>query len=274
MSAIRKDIIIFFLFVSLIIGVFASVAQNDYGMQIIGYACFGFALLCFYQAIYITGIPASQHSLSVRRVENATLGLIFLLFGFRAFFIWLPQGETIFLLATAVLTICYIYYLSVLWKMYKESRSLKLGVTSLYLAICLFLASLTIAQHSTSISFVFGVSAFVIALGFFTYFGIFRPQTIFNLETVKVIPELFSFKTNARLLVIMLLGISIFMGLNQAKLIPSLYAGNQPSKYLELITLAESGVDQRVDGKYQHERYIDAYNHFIQNRKEDSSKIE
>ena len=57
---------------------------------------------------------------------------------------------------------------------------------------------------------------------------------------------------------------SLYIGLNKVNLIPAIYSDEYPRAYFELVNRAESGEEELVDGRYQHDRFQEEYEKFIE----------
>ena len=53
------------------------------------------------------------------------------------------------------------------------------------------------------------------------------------------------------------------MGLTKINIIPKMYSDEFPQEYFELVNRAEMGLEDPVDGVYQHEKFKEMYDTFV-----------
>ena len=83
----RYNVVYYVLFLAVTMGAFASMAQNSYGMKLMGLVCLGFCLTFLYELFF--SVPKLQDlSLKSKRwfsLELVALNFLALLFFFRSF---------------------------------------------------------------------------------------------------------------------------------------------------------------------------------------------
>ena len=100
----RYATVYYLLFVLLVMGAFASMAQNAYGLKICGIACLGFALTFLHEMFFTPRQSDDQLvSLWIFYVELIFLSVIALVFLFRNFSIDLPFSDTLLTVSLTVL---------------------------------------------------------------------------------------------------------------------------------------------------------------------------
>ena len=96
----------YLLFVLLVMGAFASMAQNNYGMRLLGIVSLVFGVLFAIQFFIIWKKKSKKNIFSL--VELASMSLIALLFTMRVFYIRFPLVEWLFVAAVMVLFFVYL----------------------------------------------------------------------------------------------------------------------------------------------------------------------
>jgi len=90
----KLNVIYLFLFILLVMGSFASMAQNSYGLKILGGVAFVFALL--FIAEFVTSLKRKENEDLFAILEPLCLFILSLLFGLRIFYIHFDYVELVF----------------------------------------------------------------------------------------------------------------------------------------------------------------------------------
>src|ERR1700712_4471045 len=98
--------IYYLLTVLLIMGGFASMAQNSYGLPIIGAVCMAFGLMFFIQ--FIQALRAKEPNRTEQAIEFFVLFILALIFTLRTLQIYFPFIEWMFIAAAVVLALNYL----------------------------------------------------------------------------------------------------------------------------------------------------------------------
>ena len=130
----------YLLFVLLIFGAFASMAQNDYGIKILGGAAFVFGLLFLLQLL---GELRSKHKTDVVAVaELFGLTVIAIILSMRVFYIRFPFVEIVFGFAGLVLLAAYSLRLFRTWRnLQTKSRAMAILLVMFHGSILCYVAS-------------------------------------------------------------------------------------------------------------------------------------
>lgn len=252
----------------LIIGLFAAMARNTYGFTFIGVACFGLAFLYLSQLSW--KLIGDHFTIEKKDFlffpELLLLALLLMLFGFRAFYIYLPGGAFIFIGVVCLLLIVYLTIgYGVFAETKKESLAMAWNMVSFFSSILLFLISmLTVAVAYWSQ--IFGAMAILVSIPFL--YSVVRQV---KYECQYKIISLFQFvadsKNKAGLIFIFFASSAIYTGLASSNIIPAIENASKPNTYIELINNAESGKEKPIDGQYQHEAYRQAMEKFLEHHK-------
>src|SRR5688572_24731985 len=101
----RFNSVYYLLFILLILGAFASMAQNRYGLKIIGFVAFAFGFMFLVGLISLLKRKEKPSLASI--LEFICITVVAIIFGFRVFYIHFPFIEWIFVLACACLVVIY-----------------------------------------------------------------------------------------------------------------------------------------------------------------------
>lgn len=234
-------------------------AQNDYGLTVISWACFLFAFMFLLELAQNISTKTWDKIL-----ELIGLSSLAILFGLRALYIYFPSVEIVLVLTSAILIFIYVLH-GIKKSSYvgTENRRIKNLITLYYASIVIFTLSIGIAVFVASITEVLGILAAAL-LGLFilgTYLN--RKQMLDGVE-IKTPQYLRKIAGNSVVLMTGYLLISIYSGLYMIGVLPPLYTDEIPHTYIELINDAETGVEKPIDGVYKHEVYKEAYDTFIE----------
>src|SRR6187431_3330124 len=139
----KLNVIFLFLFILLIMGAFASMAQNSYGLKIMGGVAFVFALVFLVEFISVFRKKDNRDMYTL--AEPACLFILSIVFGLRVFYIHFSYIELLFGAAGAILVLIYFRKMMIRFRHYRHRNNfLALLVLFFHLSIILFLVSLTL----------------------------------------------------------------------------------------------------------------------------------
>ena len=251
----------FLLFVLLIMGSFASMAQNSYGLKILGGVAILFGLTFLVRAIEI--LTKNDNADIYAVVELFSLLLLSLIFTLRILYIHFPYIELIF--AFAGMALMYVYLRKMILQFqYLKSRNALLAITvlSFYLSIVLFLVSMIAAPFFQTFSFITGGIAFALLIAFLVA-GFFVRNILIEGEKVSAF-RLVTHTRDCSIIVITLFFLfSLYTGLTSIGAIPRIYSDEYPQAYLELVNKAESGNETPLNGRFRHQDFKQKYDEFV-----------
>ena len=254
-------------FIALIlVGLFAMMAQNGYGYTLMGTACFGLALL--YVAQVSWKLFEDFSSLEKKDIfgfaELFLLASLLLLFGMRAFYIRPPYIDLIFIVTCGLLVAVYFLIASgIFTAAKKENPELARNVFFFYSSILLFLLSLGTRIVNQSWSSVIGGLGFLASVPFLIAL-VRKRQFEYSGKTISIVQLITGSKNKAGLLFLFFASSALYTALAYTKIIPTIENSAKPKDYIELINNAETGKEKPVDGKYQHEKYKEAMDKFLE----------
>lgn len=252
----------YLLFILLVMGTFASMAQNSYGLQIIGCVAFSFGLIFLVQLL-----GAARHADkmdTMDRTETACLFFLAVILGMRVFYIHFPMVEWIF--SGAGILLGYIY-LRRMQRRYKDlqskNRLLSIFILLFHSSLVLFIVSLLLAPFIPEISSVAGITAFLLLL-IFIVAGWLRREMIVDGESLSAFIVVKKFKDHSIVIATLFILFSLYAGLNKAGLLPGIYADEFPQAYYKLVDDALSGREKSENGQYRYQAFEAKYDQFIQ----------
>ena len=161
----KHNPIYYLLFILLIMGAFASMAQNSYGLKIMGGVAFAFGLVFIIE--FVSVLRKEEKADVFTLVEMACLFLLSIIFGLRIFYIRFPYIELIFGMAAILLALVYLRKMTL---RFRESQAknafLAMFVLVFHLSIVLFLFSLAMVPFVPRIAEVTAAVALVLLLSF------------------------------------------------------------------------------------------------------------
>lgn len=251
----------FLLVVLLIMGAFASMAQNSYGFTIIGSVAIAFGLIFLYQAIVIASKKMSRKIIPV--IEMLSLSVMSFIFALRIFHVYFPHVELIFGTAGLALSVIYLTAMVKRFREFRNSGFYPALLTAFYYsAIIIFILAMMFAPYIPWLSRAAGLISFILMI-LFAIGGAFTFNFSKDGEERSVYTFINHFRDRSVLLFSLFFLISVYVGLNSVGVLPGLYSDEYPQAYFELIRKAETGGESPVNGKYEHEEFRERYNEFL-----------
>jgi hypothetical protein len=251
----------YLLFILFVMGAFASMAQNDYGLKIMGGVAFVFSFLFLFQLIDILRKNGKKDMLVI--AELTGLMILSAIFGLRVFYIHFPYVEYLFSATALLLALVYLRKLLLRFRQYKtRSNLLAFLVLVFHLSIILFLLSLAAVPFAQKTSVFLGFGALVLLL-FFMLRGFFRGELLVEGEHMTAFKMVKQFKDHSIIIISLFLLFSLYVGFNRIGLLPGIYSDEFPQAYYELVDRAASKKEKPVDGRYKHEEFKKKYDQFL-----------
>lgn len=262
----RKYITIFYLlFILLVMGTFASMAQNSYGLKIMGGVAFLFGLVFIVEFISI--LRKNDEKDRFVLIELACLCLLSVIFGFRVFYIHFPYIELLFGAAATLLALIYLMEMILRFRHFqKKNKLIAIVVIVYHLSIILFLGSLAMIPFAPKIAEFTGAAALIL-LAVFIIAGLFLKDLLVDGENISVFKIIRRFKGHSIIIVTLFLLFFLYVGFNRIGVLPDIYSDEFPRAYFELVDKATSKKEKPVDGKYKHEEFLEKYQRFLRHHK-------
>src|SRR5687767_9826830 len=175
--------IFYLLFILLVMGAFASMAQNSYGLKIMGAVAFIFGIVFIVKLVTVLRIKEENDIYIL--LEFAGLSLLSIIFGLRVFYIRFPNIEFLFGAIAVLLALVYMRKMILRFRHFKPKNSFLANLVLVFhFSIILFLISLATVPFFPEISEYTGVVAFILLLVFIVV-GFLRRQSIVDGENVS-----------------------------------------------------------------------------------------
>ena len=266
----KTNPIYFLLFILLIMGSFASMAQNSYGLKLIGGVVFVFALVFLVE--FITVLQKNGKKDIAALIETACLFILLIIAGCRIFYVHFPFIEWLFGAAAALLLFIYVQKMLVRYRVLKTKNNWLAIVTIIFhCSIILFLFSLLLAPFAQNIAAVSAIVAFVLSLIFIAA-GLIRKNLLVEGEIISAFPMVRKYKDHSIIIISLFFLSVLFAGLNRVGMLPDLYSDEFPSAYNQLINTSSSEKEKPVNGKYKYELFMEQYQLFLKHNKARNKK--
>jgi hypothetical protein len=250
----------YLLFMLLVFGAFASMAQNDYGIKILGLVAMAFSILFFIQFIRIIQ-NAGRHWLDV--LELGSLVVLSSIMAMRVYYIRFSFVEVVFGMAGFTLMLTYVIKNIQSWNNLKQhQKMLAILVGCFYGSLVLYIMSMVTVPFFPVIAVPAGVAAFILFLLFILQ-SYLRNDLLLEGEKITGFSYVLKFKDRSVVLLSLFVLFTAYMGLTKVDLLPEMYSDEYPQAYYELVKQAETGKEKRVNGKFKHELFKERYDQFV-----------
>lgn len=234
-------------------------AQNDYGIKILGLVAFTFSLLFIIQFIL--------HLQEKDKLFDLTeLGSLFILSGIlamRVYYVRFAFVEVLFGVAGFLLIIVYAFKLSYSWKtLSARNKTMAILVALFHGSIILYVVSMVTVPFIPQLAEPTGGTAFVLLLAFVVA-SMLNREVLLEGEKVTGLSYVLKFKDRSIVLLTLFVLFTAYMGLTKFDILPKMYSDEYPQAYLELVKQAEVGREEPVNGKYKHEEFKELYDQFV-----------
>jgi hypothetical protein len=254
----------YLLFVLLIMGAFASMAQNDYGIKVLGVVAVAFSLLfCVQLALFF--IEKADTKDKSDAIELVCLILLSAILALRVFYIRFPFVELLFGGAGLLLVLLYARKMIKSYLINQtKSKAMAWLIVLFHASIILYVVSMITVAFFPSLSEPAGGAAFALILAFILI-TMLKREIMVGSEKISGFSFVARFRDSSVLLVILFLLFTSYMGFTKIGVLPKMYSDEFPQTYFELVNQAESGKEKPVDGKFRHEDFKEKYDLFVKN---------
>lgn len=255
----------YLLFILLVTGTFASMAQNSYGLKMIGGVAFVFALV--FLAEFVTRIRKGKRKNFLVLAEPFCLFLLAVIFGFRVFYVYFPYVEYLFVTASLVLAVLFFVKMVRRFRDMKDKNmSLALLGLVFHVSIICFLTALAVTPFSLILADTAGTAGFVL-LAIFVLAGLLKRKFSVDGEQVSPFGMVRVFPDHSIVIVTLFVLFSLYTGLNRLGILPGIYSDEFPRAYYTLVDDAASKDEKPVDGQYRYQKFMEQYQLFIRHHK-------
>jgi hypothetical protein len=243
-------------------GGFAAMAQNDYGISIIGFVSVTFGLLFIIQLVQT--LFSKDPAPLLNSVELGCLAVLSLLLSFRVFYIHFALVEWIFGAVGFLLIFVYFHqWLEVHRGLKGKSVVLSWIIVLFYFSIVTYIASMITVPFFQSLAEPLGIAAFVLLI-LFTAGSFLNRNLILDGERVSAFSFVARLKNQSVVVTSLFLLFTLYSGLTRIEFLPKMYSDEFPQSYFLLIDRAEKGIEKPVKGKHKHEGFKEKYDQFVE----------
>jgi hypothetical protein len=254
--------IYYLLTVLLIMGGFASMAQNDYGMLILSGVSLAFAMIFLVQ--FIRSFSPGTVSDSSLRLELFALFLLAVLFTLKTFQVYIAFTEWVFVLAALALAFVYFNRMIRHYRQYEsKNRILAILVAVFYLAVVFFFLALIMTSFNPAAVKITGGIALILIFGALL-FSLFNGNFLVMGEKTTAVKTISGFRDRYFLLISLCILFAIYVGFTGSGVLPKLYSDKYPQAYYQLVNHAESGKEKPADGRFEYESFRKNYEQFLE----------
>jgi len=261
----KLNVTFLFLFILLVMGAFASMAQNGYGLKILGGVAFAFGLL--FIAEFITALRRKEKEDIFVIIEPLCLFILSFIFGLRVFYIYFNYVEILFAAAAFILAIIYLRKMTFRFRDFRpKNRLLALFIIIFHLSIVLFLVSLALVPFLPTIAEAIGIGSFALVL-IFIIAGFLKKNLLVDGEPVSAFQMVRKYRGHSIFIITLIVMFSFYVGFNKVGILPGIYSDEYPRAYFELVDKATTGKEKAVGGKFLHEEFMERYRQFVKKNK-------
>jgi hypothetical protein len=250
----------------MVTGAFASMAQNNYGLKLIGFSCVGFAFLFFFEALFDwkKKVELSTLARTLNFIELIVLGGLATLLFLRSLFIDFNGASTMFTVLLIVLTSLYLsYLLRLVGRWWSKSKSLSTGLILYFLVLIFFLSSSILAIGQHNLSYLTGATGLACLLAFIVWVVLSR-RILVDGESTSIVAHIWKMRNKSIFVLVASLVVGLYFVLNRSNIIPPLYTSEKPAGYLELVKQSEEGKENSEEDRNLYKLFDDRYQSFIQ----------
>jgi hypothetical protein len=242
-------------------GAFSAMAQNNYGIKILGYVAIAFSLLFVVQFIQLLQKTSNQKIIAL--VELGSLVILSIILAMRVYYIRFQFVEVVFGIAGLLMISVYANKLLHSWKILNNgSRVLAILMVLYHGSIILYIASMISVPFIPQLAEPMGGIAFALLLAFL-FFSFRKKDIMLEGEKVTGLSYVSKFKDRSIVLLTLFVLFTAYMGLTKIDILPKMYSDEYPQAYFELVKQAEAGKEKPVNGKYKHEEFKEMYDRFV-----------
>jgi len=214
----------------LVMGAFASMALNSYGILLMSYVALGFGLVFLFELLLL--LPKEEEMTRFYKaslaMELMALSGLCLLYFLRGISVEIPYSFSLMLILYTLLFAVNVYHLLRAWHYAKATPMKVKGSIVVYFAALLFY----IASNYLPINFIWIAIMLALVLQLaFVVFGWWKGRVIINGEETSAWKKVIQFRNKSGIQLIFFTLASLYFILNSANLLPPLYNGSLPNGY-------------------------------------------
>ncbi|MFN5168762.1 MAG: hypothetical protein ACK5DD_04005 [Cyclobacteriaceae bacterium] len=257
----RKNTILYYILLLLVVmGAFAAMALNSYGIVLMSYVALGFTLVFLFELILL--LPKEQEMSGTYKIslgiELIMLSGLCLLYFFRGIGFEIPFILLAKFIMFMVLLAVNGYHLVRAWLYARETPMKVKGSIALYfVALLLFMA----ANYLPSTVWWVCIGLAFVSLVLFVVFGWWKGKVILNGEETSAWKKVIQFRNKSGIQLIFFTVASLYFVLNSVHLLPPLYNGSLPNGYSKVVTRWQEDKTQTDPSEFER-----AYKDFLRHK--------
>ncbi len=260
----KFNTIYYLLFILLVMGAFAAMAQNNYGLNIMGGVAFVFGLLFLIQLYSLSTKKGKKDWIGIAEISG--LFLLSVIMGLRVFYIHFAYVEILFTVGAVLLLLVYLRKMVFRYKELQHKNNFLANLVILFhVSIILFLVSLVLMPFTPKLGEMAGTAAFAVLL-IFIVLSLYKKKLMLDGDNISAFKKITQFKDHSIIIVSLFLLFSLYVGLNRIGVLPVIYSDEFPQAYYKLVNDAASKKEKPVDGIYKHEAFKEKYEEFIKHK--------
>lgn len=257
----RYNLYYYLLFVLVIFGAFASMAQNDYGIDILGGAAFAFGVIFGLQLLYEWRKKTTKDWVMI--AELTGIALISVILGMRVFYLRFPFVEMFFGIAGLMVIVSYAIRIKRTWtSLHVKNNNMAVLVVLFLGSIVCYFASMTLVPFIPLIAEPLGAIGFLLLI-VFGVGGLWKNQLLVEGERLTAFVYVSKVRDRSIVLASLFVLFTAYMGLTKIEFIPKMYSNEFPQRYFELVQQAATGKEKSIDGRYRHEIFKEKFDQFV-----------
>lgn len=251
----------FLLFVLLIMGAFASMAQNSYGLKLLGVVGILFGFMFLYQLYWHQMRPGKKDRLL--QLELSSLIVLSSIFALRVFSIQSQITDMLFVASGIILAGVYFKKMMASYsKLKQENHILALLIAIFYLSIIMFIIFIITWRSSPMISGLAGIIGFVL-LVIFLVSAIVKGNFMVDGGNLSAFRWIIDVKDSSGLLISIFSVAALYFALNSAGILPPLYVDDLPQAYYKLVKDANLDDGTQTNALTKHDQFKQEYDKFV-----------
>ena len=231
----RKNIILYYvLLLLLVMGAFAAMALNSYGIVLMSYVALGFGLVFLFELLLL--LPKEEEITKFYKaslaIELVSLSGLCLLYFLRGISVEIPNNLLLKFVLFILLFAVNVYHLIRAW-LYANQTPIKIkgNIILYFTALLLYLAGSYLPASGTWVTILLALAC----QATFVVFGWWKGYVIINGEETSAWKKVIQFRNKSGIQLIFFTLASLYFILNSARLLPPLYNGSLPNGYSKVV---------------------------------------
>lgn len=230
----RNIVLYYFLMLLLVMGAFASMALNSYGVVLMAYTMLGFAFAFLIDLVFV--LPKQQSILKKDKrmlgTELLLLALVFLINFVLGLDARIPYASEFLLILVILLILINVYHFYQSWTTERNSPvKLKVAIACYFIAILLLYVSTYMPASLMAVS---SWSALILIAAFLVI-GWWRGSVLIEGDEVTAMQRVVRYKNKSGIQLIILGLVTVYYLLSTLNILPSLYVGSMPNAHQQVV---------------------------------------